>query len=87
MGEPFSLTLRGACDALADWIARNWERLSPDDRVELITIGVVLLRLGIAHDVNPAQFKLPSEGKDKGENLAIAPKRTWSAIAAISGAK
>jgi hypothetical protein len=43
--------------------------------------------LGIAHDIAPAQFKLPSEGKDKGENLAIAPKRTWSAIAAISGAK
>ena len=47
VGEPFALTLRGACGALADWIARNWERLSPDDRVELITIGAVLLRLSV----------------------------------------
>ena len=47
VGEPFTLTLRGACGALADWIARNWERLSPDDRVELITIGAVLLRLSV----------------------------------------
>lgn len=47
VGKPFSLTLRGACGALADWIARNWDRLSPDDRVELITIGAVLLRLSI----------------------------------------
>jgi hypothetical protein len=47
IGEPFSLTLRGACGALADWIARNWEGLSPDDRDELITIGAVLLRLSV----------------------------------------
>jgi hypothetical protein len=47
VGEPFSLTLRGACGALADWIACNWERLSPDDRVELVTIGAVLLRLSV----------------------------------------
>jgi hypothetical protein len=47
VGEPFSLTLRGACGALADWIARNWEQLSPDDRDELITIGAVVLRVSV----------------------------------------
>jgi len=47
LGKPSSLMLRGACGALADWIARNWDRLSPDDRVELIAIGAVFLRLSI----------------------------------------
>jgi len=47
VGMPFSLTLRGACGALADWSALNWERLAPDDRDELITIGAVLLWLSV----------------------------------------
>jgi len=47
LGKPSSLMLRGACGAFADWIARNWDRLSHDDRVELIAIGAVFLRVTI----------------------------------------
>ncbi len=46
-GWPFSQTLRGACGALADWIAREWEQLSSDDRDELTAVGAVLLWLSV----------------------------------------
>jgi hypothetical protein len=46
-GWPFSQTPRDACGALADWVAREWERLSPDNRELLVTVGAVLLWLSV----------------------------------------
>lgn len=42
---PCSHTLRGACGALADWMAREWNRLSVEDQIELVSVGAVMLLL------------------------------------------
>jgi hypothetical protein len=46
-GLSLTQTLRGTCGALADWAAREWEKLSSDDRDELVTVGAVLLCLSV----------------------------------------
>jgi hypothetical protein len=46
-GLSLTQTVRGACGALADWAAREWEKLSSDDRDELVTVGAVLLCLSV----------------------------------------
>ena len=46
-GLSLTQTLRGTCGALADWAAREWEKLSSDDRDELVTVGAVLRCLSV----------------------------------------
>lgn len=41
----YLLRFRPACGTLADWVARKWEQLSPDDRKEAVTFGVAVLWL------------------------------------------
>jgi hypothetical protein len=55
VGVSRSHTLRGACGALADWVAREWAKLSPDDRDELITLGAVLLFVQRKYERNDYQ--------------------------------
>lgn len=50
-GLSLTQTLRGTCGALADWAAREWDKLSSDDRDELVTVGAVLLCLSARSDI------------------------------------
>lgn len=55
VGVSRSHTLRGACGGLADWVAREWAKLSLDDRDELITLGAVLLFVQRKYERNDYQ--------------------------------
>ncbi|CAE6856257.1 hypothetical protein R75483_07845 [Paraburkholderia domus] len=46
-GLSLTQTLRGTCGALIDWAAREWEKLSSDDRDELATVGAAMLCLSV----------------------------------------